>query len=240
MKLISVCILLSLVISRADAFSSSVKNKDVAAMDNEYSFPDWMLRENIIENLSLNGLPMKTEFFTIKKKMKEFIHEIVSFIPEGSVLIGNSESLQISWLVKNVSYVFLITDQSSSESAQLEGVLSSIVLNQNKSLGTQSKTCPINWLPDDAKLIFSMGDKTGGVNQAKIEGYISSLSYGEVRALVERRLKIYGWISLAQYPHHSPLGYSTLFEAFCGNRHVRIDLQKKSFQTRISVMSIEK
>ncbi|MDO8694400.1 MAG: hypothetical protein Q7J51_09890 [Sheuella sp.] len=240
MKLVSVCILLSLVILHADALSSSVKNKDVAAMDNEYSFPDWMLRENIVENLSLNGLLMKTEFFTIKKNMKEFIHEIVSFIPEGSVLIRNSDGLQISWLVRNISYVFLITDQSSVESARLNGILSSIVLNQDKPLETQSTTCPINWLPDDAKLIFSMGDKVGGVNQARIEGYISSLSYSEVRALVERRLKIYGWISLAQYPHRSSLGYSNLFEAFCGNRHVRIDLQKKIFQTRISVMSIEK
>jgi len=134
MKLVSVCILLSLVIPHADALSSSVKNKDVAAMDNEYSFPDWMLRENIVENLSLNGLPMKTEFFTIKKNMKEFIHEIVSFIPEGSVLIRNSDGLQISWLVRNISYVFLITDQSSVESAQLNGILSSIVLNQDKPL----------------------------------------------------------------------------------------------------------
>lgn len=241
MNRLSVWILSAILIVHVDAFSFSVKSKDVFDMGNvfSFSFPDWMVRENILEQLSWHGLSMKAEFFRINKNANEFIEEIGAFVPEGSILIRHSDSYQLSWLINNVSYVFLIKEHSSSDSTHLEGILSSIVLSKLAPEKTQTTTCLMNWLPDDAQLIFSMGDKVGGVRQARIDGYISNLSHREVQAVVERRLKMHGWVSLAQYPHRSQLGFSTLFEVFCGNRHVRIDLQKQSLQTRISVMSIE-
>lgn len=208
-------------------------------MADEFSFKDWIVREKILEHLRWHGLPMKAEHFSIQKNLGEFLDHIQFLIPENSILIQNADGYQLSWLVNNVSYVLLIKDRSSGDSSQLEGILSSIILSRETAEKSRTPICQLNWLPDDAQLIFSMGDKVGGVNQARIDGYISSLNHSDVKTLVEHRLKLHGWVSLAQYPHRSAQGLSTIFEAFCGTQHVRIDLQKKSFQSRITVMSIE-
>lgn len=204
-----------------------------------FQLPDWITTETVLDQLTWQGLPMKIVFFSIPKLKEDFLIEIASLIPEGAVISDAPDGDQISWVNNRTSYVLFLEQSISSDSPQFKGVLSSIELRHAKEkMPSNTSNCSMRWLPDDVQLIFSMGDQAGGINQARIEGYSSTLSFGEVRSIVIRRLKKYGWVSLAEYPHRSQLGSSTIFEAFCGNQHARIDLQKQSFQTRISVMSI--
>ena len=238
-KLFRGCLLTSFAAIHLHTYSSpSLKTTEIMQED-VFHLPNWIVKETVLDQLTWQGLPMKIEFFSIPKLKEDFLIEIASLIPEGAMMSKTSDGDQISWFDKRTSYVLFIEESSFRDTTQSIGVLSSIELRHGveaKSMNTNY--CSMRWLPDNVQLIFSMGHQAGGINQARIEGYSSTLSFGEVRSIVIRRLKKYGWVSLAEYPHRSQLGSSTIFEAFCGNQHARIDLQKQSFQTRISVMSI--
>ena len=237
--LLSGCLLTSFAAMHLNAYAFPSAKKHVLASADGFQLPHWIVKESVLDQLSWQGLPMKIEFFSIPKVKEDFFIEIASFIPEGSVMTRSQDGYQVSWLSNHMSYLLLVEESSSNETRHTKGLLSSIELRQDtEDQSSNTKNCSIQWLPDDVQLIFSMGDKLSGVNQARIAGYSSMLGFSEVRSIIVSRLKKYGWVSLAEYPHRSQLGPSTVFEAFCGNQHARIGLQKKSFQTRISVMSI--
>ena len=234
------CFLSSFALIHLNVSAFPLQKKESFSLEDTFKLPDWIVKETVFDQLSWQGLPMKIEFFNILKLQEEFFIELASVIPEGSVMTKTPDGYQVSWIMNRISYVLLVEDKSSSEIISSKGILSSIELRHDTDTNaSNSRVCSMRWLPDDVQLIFSMGDKVGGVNQARIDGYISVLGFNEVRSIIVSRLKQYGWVSLAEYPQRSQLGPSTVFEAFCGNRHARIDLQKQSFQTRISVMSIE-
>ncbi len=206
----------------------------------KFALPDWIVSDTVINDISWQGLPMEIEFFTIPKSIDQFLLAIASLMPEGSILSTSLNTYEMSWVMHQTSYVLMVEPHASRDAIGLKGVLSSIHLVRHEDLRTRNNAyCGLKWLPDDVKLVFSMGDKVGGVKQARIDGYVSDQSTSEVRSIIHNRLKKYGWISLAEYPLRSESGSSTLLEVVCGNKHARIDIQKKALQTRISVMSIE-
>ena len=234
------CFLASLAAIHFNAYSSLLQKKQVFSINENFQLPNWILKDTVLDQLSWQGLPMKIEFFRIPKMKNDFFKEIASLIPEGSVMSKTPDGYQVSWLMNHMSYLLLIENQTSTDTAHAKAILSSIAMHhEKKDKFSNVKNCSMQWLPEDAHLIFSMGDKVAGVNHARIDGYSSSLSFSEVRSIIVSRLKKYGWVSLAEYSHHSDQGLSSTFETFCGNRHARIGLQKQSFQTRISIMSIE-
>lgn len=209
-------------------------------MSKKFVLPDWILSETIIKKISWQGLAMEIEFFTIPKLPEQFVAEIATLIPESSSMSTSENNVEITWEMNHLSYVLLIEKSAQHDLDSAKGILSVIHLkpDEHSSLTTPSK-CKLNWLPEDVKLIFTMGDQTGGTHQARIDGYISGRNFNDVRNMILDQLKRHGWISLAEYPLRSETGTSTIVEAVCGNKHARIDLHKKSSQTRISVMSIE-
>lgn len=209
-------------------------------ISNKFLLPDWVMSETVIKNISWQGLVMDIEFFTIPKFFDQFIAEIATLIPENSTMSTSENNVEITWVVNQISYVLLIERSTQRDLDSAKGILSAIHLKPaEKSNLIAPSQCKLNWLPEDVKLIFTMGDQTGSTHHARIDGYVSARSYNDVRILVLDQLKSHGWINLAEYPLRSESGTSTIVEAVCGNKHARIDLQKKSFQTRISVMSIE-
>lgn len=218
-----------------------------SSMDSNSVFvlPDSVQKDEVIEQLNWQGLPMKIEFFTVHKPIDIFLQEIAMILPEGALLKQHDEGHQISWRYKNISYLLMLeplTQFDSSESGttpSFKGIYSVMIMN-NQAPSSKNNACNIRWLPDDAQLIFSMGDQTAEGHPVRIEGFVSSLSMREASATIELRLKNHGWLMLAKLNNQSSQGKSTQLEALCGNRHARINLHKKSFQTRISVMSIEK
>jgi hypothetical protein len=233
------CFLTSLAVMHLNAYASSLRPEHLVLKNENFQLPNWILKDTVLEHISWQGLPMKIEFFRIPKIKNDFLREISSLIPEGSVISKSSDGYQVSWLTNRMSYLLLIEDQMSSHTSLSKGILSSMSLHHDTEDNFSNlKQCSMRWLPDDVQLIFSMGDKAGGVNHARIDGYSSLLGLSEVRSVIVKRLKKYGWVSLAEYSHRSDQGSAITFEVFCGNRHARIGLQKQSFQTRISVMSI--
>ena len=203
------------------------------------TLPGWVVKDMVIDQLSWQGLPMKIEFITIPKKIDIFFQEISSIIPEGTQIIKNGNIYQLSWFAEDRSYVLLLEEHGSLESAAAKGIFSTMVVSRSSLDHSVPRSCQADWLPEDAKLIFSMGDEVGGVNQARIDGYLSSVSFDEVRAIIFSRLNQLGWIRLAESSQYLQSGYSTTIEAICGKKHARIQLQRKTYQTRISIMRIE-
>ncbi|GEM_PF-5179906 len=233
------CLLTSLTAIHLNVYSYSTDKNTSSAQNEVFQLPAWVVKESVVDQLSWQGLAMKIELFKSPKTTEDFLSEIASLVPAGSVMTKTAEGYQVSWVTQRFSYVLLVEDNLSSEMTYARGVLSSIEMTSRVEADfALPKNCSTLWLPDDAQLIFSMGDKSGVTNQARIEGYSSELDFSEARAVILNRLKQYGWVSLAEYPRRSELARATTFEAYCGNRHARIDLQKKPIQTRIAVMSI--
>lgn len=192
----------------------------------------------------------------IKKTDGWYMSWLTNNISYVLMIEDTDKNLGISTSLSNNSTNNLNTNQSANQSANLssvhdlldssehgvatKGILSTMLMVRDLDSDSAEPHCHMNWLPQDARLIFSMGDKVGGVKQARIDGYISNMTHSEVRSIVMNRLKQSGWIKLAESAHYSPLGGSAQLEAHCGSRLLRINLQKNTFQTRISVMSIEK
>ncbi len=234
------CLLTSFAAMHITAFPNPAAKTAGLVVAGKFTLPDWVVSDTVINEISWQGLPMEIEFFTIPKSMDQFLLAIATLIPEGSILSKSLNSYEISWVMHQTSYVLMVEPHASRDALGVKGILSSIELFRQEEERTHNTThCGLMWLPDDVKLVFSMGDKVGGVKQARIDGYISHRSSNEVRSIIHHRLKKHGWISLAEYPLRSQSGSSTLLEVVCGNKHARIEIQKKALQTRISVMSIE-
>jgi hypothetical protein len=223
-----------------NAISMPAQKRDGRDFSKKFILPDWVMTETVIKNISWQGLAMEIEFFTIPKLLDQFIAEIASLIPERSSMSTSENNIEITWVMNQISYVLLIETSARHDPHRAKGILSAVQLySGEQSSSTAPSHCTLNWLPDDVKLIFTMGDQARGPHRARIDGYVSGRSFSDVRVMVLDQLKSHGWISLAEYPLRSETGTSTIVEAVCGNKHARIDLQKKSLQTRISVMSIE-
>ncbi len=234
------CLLTSIAAMHIPAFPNPAAKTAGLVVAEKFVLPDWIVSDTVINDISWQGLPMEIEFFTIPKSIDQFLLAIASLIPEGSILSKSFNTYEMSWVMHQTSYVLMVEPHASRDALGVKGILSSIQLFRHKEVRTQNTThCGLMWLPDDVKLVFSMGDKVGGVRQARIDGFVSDQSMDEVRSIIHNRLKKHGWISLAQYPFRSQSGSSLLLEVVCGNKHARIDIQKKALQTRISVMSIE-
>jgi hypothetical protein len=233
------CVVTYLTVMHCNAYPSSLQKDQAFSLNQNFQLPTWILKDAVVDQLSWQGLPMKIEFLRIPKMKNDFFIEIASLIPERSVMSKTYEGYLVSWRMNRMSYVLLVEDQASGDSAYSKAILSSIAIqHETEDKFSNIKNCSMRWLPDDVQLIFSMGDKVGGINHARIDGYSSLLGLSEVRSIIVSRFKKYGWVSLAESSHHLDQGPALTVEAFCGNRHARISLQKQSFQTRISVMSI--
>ena len=258
MSIIQFCLLSSLAAVHINSFSKLAHQTDPLLIGDRFFLPSWVSIDSKVDQLSWQGLPMKIEFFSSTKRLNYFLKEISSYIPAGTRLIKKTDGWYMSWLTNNISYVLMIEDSdknlgisttlssahelsdSSEHGVTTKGILSTMLMVRDLDSHTAEPHCHMNWLPQDARLIFSMGDKVGGVKQARIDGYISNMTHSEVRSIVMKRLKQSGWIKLAESALYSPSGGSAQLEAHCGSRLLRINLQKNTFQTRISVMSIEK
>lgn len=200
-----------------------------------WSLPQGVIRENVLDQLSWQGLDMRAETLHIPMPIELFTEELAHLIPAHSSMTRVSGGLLFSWIHDNVSYLLTVQNEINDST----GFLSSLSLIRSHQHIANTSMCSRRWLPENLRSLFSVRDAVRTERLAWIDAYVSEPSVDLTYARMIHRLKAGGWIIVGS--DVSDVVSQNIFSirALCGHIEMSIDIHKDVAQAHILVSRVE-
>lgn len=185
-----------------------------------FVLPKYFQVNHVFEKLSWNKHEIRVWVIESKLNLKQMADRLAVDIPTGSLLRGQDEGLQFSWIKENVSHLL---DLKIVSSYQVFGTYSTISLAANFGSEENWDMNLLNFIPHDSIKLFEFLDYSASTSGVQISAYQSRLSVTYLLDFISRNLIKHGWTILNQ-PRINSQSVSKTVDAVMNNQQLNVSI----------------